>query len=97
MRTRLEEAKFKDAPVKGKKSTDIIGEVVTLPMLANQLSYQASVLPSAVSHTVFSIRVGSNDLFKTCTAGLFWAKCFPQNKCTNIKAVTIREETQLIH
>jgi hypothetical protein len=30
-------------------------------------------------------------MFKTCTAGLFWAKCFPQNKCTNIKAVTIRE------
>jgi serine/threonine protein kinase len=33
----------------------------------------------------------SKNMFKTCTAGLFWAKCFPQNKCTNIKAVTIRE------
>jgi hypothetical protein len=54
MRTRPEETKFKDAPVKGKKSTDITGAVVTLPMLANQLSYQASVLPSAVSHTFFS-------------------------------------------
>ncbi|XP_066306925.1 uncharacterized protein [Miscanthus floridulus] len=82
MRTRAEETKYKDAPVKGKKSTEITA-VVALPVPANQLSYQASVLPSAVSHTVFSTRVDSNDMssFRSMPA----KECVPTTRPGNFR------------
>lgn len=82
MRTRTEETKYKDVPVKD-KNTDITGAVVALPVPANQLSYQSSVLPSAVSHTVFSTRVDSNDMssFRSMPA----KECIPTTRPGNFR------------
>jgi hypothetical protein len=81
MRTRTEETKYKDAKVKG-KSTDITDTVAALPAPANH-SYQASVLPSAVSRTVFSTSVDSNDVssFRSRPA----KECIPITRSGNFR------------
>ncbi|CAO2166263.1 unnamed protein product [Urochloa humidicola] len=82
--TRTEATKYKDALVKGKKSTDIISAVVALPAHTNNLSSQFSRSVSAVSQGVFSIRTDANDMssFRSMPA----KECIPSTRPSGMVA-----------
>ncbi|CAL4961612.1 unnamed protein product [Urochloa decumbens] len=83
IKTRTEATKYKDALVKGKKSTDI-SAVVALPAPMNHLSSRVSVSPSAVSQGVFSIRTDANDMssFRSMPAN----ECIPSTRPSGMLA-----------
>ncbi|CAO1945106.1 unnamed protein product [Urochloa humidicola] len=96
--TRTEATKYKDALVKGKKSTDIISAVVALPAPTNDLSSRVSRSVSAVSQGGFSIRTDANDMSSLrsvpakecipCTrpSGMLAKECIPSTRSSVMTA-----------